>query len=187
MGSGDGWRLPVETGAVWLDLVATVSKAYGPAPVERLDSAGRYATWLADEGLDPAAAPADADLAAARELREALRRLALATRAGKQRAAADIAALNRALAADRPLALDTGGAIRRPATAAEALARIARRAAEDLVGPAAATLGACADAECGMLYLDQGGRRRWCSAEICGVRNRVRAHRRRLKQSAPDT
>src|SRR5689334_15418261 len=136
----DGWRLPVETGAVWLDLVATVSGAYGPAPVERLHSPDRYARWLADEGLPPVAAP--------------------------------VAAVNRALAADRPVALAAGGTLRLPATAAEALARIARRAAEDLAGPAAATLGACADADCGMLYLDPGGRRRWCSAEICGVRNR---------------
>ncbi|MFL6073343.1 MAG: CGNR zinc finger domain-containing protein [Mycobacteriales bacterium] len=185
MGSGAEWRLPVQTGAVWLDLVATVSKAYGAAPIERLHSAGRYATWLADEGLRPDTAPTGADLAAARELREALRRLALATLAGQPWAAADVAAVNRALAADRPLALETSGAVRPPGTAAEALARIARRAAEDLAGPAAATLGRCADTECGMLYLDPAGRRRWCSAELCGVRNRVRAHRRRLQQPAP--
>src|SRR5262245_30229632 len=100
---GDGWQLPVETGAVWLDLVATVSGAYGPAPVERLHSPDRYARWLAAEGLRPAAAPTGADLAAARALREALRRLALATRAGERWPAADVAAVNRALAADRPV------------------------------------------------------------------------------------
>jgi predicted RNA-binding Zn ribbon-like protein len=80
-----------------------------------------------------------------------------------------------------------GYRVRAPGDAREALGRLAREAAGHLAGPAAATLNTCADAVCGMLFLDPGGRRRWCLAEICGVRNRVRAHRRRTRTAAPPT
>jgi predicted RNA-binding Zn ribbon-like protein len=66
-----------------------------------------------------------------------------------------------------------------PPTAAAALTRIARQAAEHLAGPTATRLRACDDHDCGMLFDDVTGRRRWCSAAICGVRHRVRAHRSR--------
>jgi predicted RNA-binding Zn ribbon-like protein len=179
--------LRCETGAAWLDLVATVGKAYGPAPIERLDSAGRLGDWLATEDLRPEAPPGETDLIQACELREALRSLALATVRARRWPNRDIVAVNDALAADRPLELRAayrhGPGVREPATAREALARIARQAAQHLTGPEAATLGTCADSECGMLFLDPGGRRRWCASEICGVRNRVRAHRLRKAEA----
>jgi predicted RNA-binding Zn ribbon-like protein len=79
----------------------------------------------------------------------------------------------------RGLAIGTYLEIRPPATSRAALARIARQAAEQLTRPEAMTLHTCADPVCGMLFLDPGGRRRWCAADVCGVRNRVRAHRQR--------
>lgn len=178
---GTRW-LRSETGARWLDLVGTVGRAYGPAPIERLSSPERLREWLAIAGLLPGTGPTGADLVRARTLREALRGLALATVHGGPWPAADIEVLNEVLADDRPLALAAAGhraAMCPPATAREALARIARQAAEHLTGPAAATLHTCADHDCGMLFLDPSGRRRWCSAEMCGVRHRVRAHRQR--------
>jgi predicted RNA-binding Zn ribbon-like protein len=63
----------------------------------------------------------------------------------------------------------------------EALARVARQAVEHLTGPVAQTLRRCADDDCSMVFTDLNGRRRWCSAETCGVRNRVRAHRERQR------
>jgi predicted RNA-binding Zn ribbon-like protein len=180
--------LRCETGATWLDLLATVGKAYGPAPVERLADLPRLREWLAAEHLLPEVSPTDDDLARARELREALRGLALAAVRSKPSPEANITVVNTVLAGDRPLRLHRGATpglgARPPATAGEAFARIARQAAEQLTGPLAATLRSCSDPECGMLFLDPGGRRRWCAAEVCGVRNRVRAHRHRRKVQA---
>ena len=180
--------LPCETGATWLDLVATVRAAYGPAPVERLESPGHLFEWLSSHGLRPVARPTKVDLIRARGLRESLRGLALATVRGEPRSAKDLAFLNEVLAEDLPLKLGAGASkrleMRPPMTPREALARIAREAATHLAGPAAATLHTCADADCGMLFLDPSGRRKWCTTEICGVRNRVRAHRRRCGADA---
>lgn len=185
--------LPCETGAAWLDLIATVGRAYGPTPVDRFTDPARLADWLATQDLAPRRAPTRADLTRARALREALRTLALATRNDAPWPPGALATLNTALADDTHLTVvasrrgsdhqEAGPALRPPATAREALARLAREAAVHLTGPAAGALHQCADAECGMLYLDPTGRRRWCSAEICGVRNRVRAHRRRAHEN----
>jgi predicted RNA-binding Zn ribbon-like protein len=174
---GTRW-LRSETGATWLDLVASLGSAYGPAPEERLVSTGLLRDWLASENLRPDADPTDADLTHARALREALRGLALAVVRSEPWPGVDIKVVNKVLAEDRPLVLEPGR-LRHPATTREALARITRQAVEDLTGPAAATLRQCGDAVCGLLFLDPGGRRKWCMAEICGVRNRVRAHRQR--------
>lgn len=167
-----------DTGATWLDIVATGSKAYGPSPVERLDSTARLRDWLADHDLLPETEPTEADLVRARALREALRGIALATVRHEPWPVAAVEFVNDVLADDRPLVPDRGGT-RAPDTPRAALARVARQASEQLTGPAAATLRTCADPDCAMLFLDAGGRRRWCASQRCGVRNRVRAHRQR--------
>jgi predicted RNA-binding Zn ribbon-like protein len=173
----DRW-LNCETGGVWLDLVATVRRAYGPEPFDRLESPRLLGSWLAGEGLKPRLEPGDDDLVRARELREAMRGLGLATVRAAPWSEADVMVVNRALADDRPLVLSPEG-LQPPATTREALARIAREAVGLLAGPAAAELGRCSDSDCGMLFVDPGGRRRWCSATTCGVRHRVRAFRER--------
>jgi predicted RNA-binding Zn ribbon-like protein len=178
-------RLRFDTGATWLDLVATVSGAYGPEPFERLYDLDRLREWLTAEQLLPEAEPVAADLDEFRRLREALRGLALARHRAEALPAGELALLNDILARDVPLSvrINRSGAltVSRPATAGEVLARVARQAVEHLTGPEARTLGACADHDCGMLFLDPAGRRRWCAPEICGVRNRVRAHRERQR------
>jgi predicted RNA-binding Zn ribbon-like protein len=180
--------LPVDTGAPWLALLATVGGAYGPAPQERLVSPARLANWLAAQGIRPLARPTAADLDSARTLREALRALALGVVHGRTPDAAHLRAVNKALTRDVPLTLArTNGAdlaTTRPANAGQALARIARQAAEHLTGPQARALRQCADTDCGLLFLDPANRRRWCSLETCGVRNRVRAHRARRRAAA---
>ncbi len=168
--------LRCETGAAWLDLLATQSRAYGPAPVERLVDVPALTWWLEVEGLLPRLAPTDEDLAEARSLRAALRALGLATVHDHSISRADATVLNHHLAADRPLTWPT----QPPAMTGEALGRLARQAVET-VTERSAELHRCADAECGLLFLDAGGRRRWCAAEVCGVRNRVRSHRERTR------
>lgn len=62
------------------------------------------------------------------------------------------------------------------------LAAVARDAVDLLTDPVArAQLRQCEGESCSLVYLDasRGRRRRWCSSEICGNRERVARHRRR--------
>ena len=61
------------------------------------------------------------------------------------------------------------------------LAVVARDAVELLTDPVAcAALRQCAGDNCAIVYLDtsRGRRRRWCSSDTCGNRERVARHRR---------
>lgn len=62
------------------------------------------------------------------------------------------------------------------------LSAVARDVVELLTDPVAlAGLRRCEGDNCRRLYLDtsRGRRRRWCSSEVCGNRERVARHRRR--------
>ncbi|MBI0300732.1 CGNR zinc finger domain-containing protein, partial [Streptomyces sp. PRKS01-29] len=70
------------------------------------------------------------------------------------------------------------------------LSQIARDAVQLLTDPVArGQLRRCAGETCSMLYLDtsRGRRRRWCSSEVCGNRERVARHRRRVNPSISRT
>jgi predicted RNA-binding Zn ribbon-like protein len=175
-------ELRYDAGASWLDLLATVGDRFGPDPVERLVSPGRLGEWLAHEGLILDVPPKEADLGAALELRAALAHVvfALLDRAPVPQPAVEL--VQGYAARDRPtrLAVVAGELRAEPLPdGGAALARVAREAVDHLAGPPRARLNACADPECRMVYLDPGGRRRWCAANKCGVRARVRAHRSR--------
>lgn len=171
-------------GAPWLDLLTTKRMRRRPPEREYLTDAAALARWLAAEDLAPERPPADTDLRAAIELREALYAIARAALDGTRPPAAAIAALNAALAEDgspRVVTAPAGVAVAPPATTAHALGRIAREAVGHLTGPAASRLRACSDQTCGGIFLDESGRRRWCSDSMCGSRARVRAHRARAR------
>ncbi|RGC69376.1 CGNR zinc finger [Micromonospora sp. MW-13] len=55
----------------------------------------------------------------------------------------------------------------------------ARAAADLLCTPARAHVRACPGTDCGWLFLDPRGRRRWCTMAICGNRAKVRAYANR--------
>jgi predicted RNA-binding Zn ribbon-like protein len=60
------------------------------------------------------------------------------------------------------------------------------RAAEQLLtDPARRSVRACPGHDCGWLFLDRAGRRRWCSMGSCGNRAKVRAHAARRKAGGP--
>jgi predicted RNA-binding Zn ribbon-like protein len=133
---------------------------------------------LGRERLTPVAPLTEADVAQARALRETLRPVVLAVLDGRT---PEVTPLQPWLDADEPLRVvvrDGRPAAAPPSTLAGALARLARQAVEHLPD---APLRGCADDECRMAYLDPGGRRRWCAAERCGVKARVRAHRARAR------
>jgi len=69
-----------------------------------------------------------------------------------------------------------------PPTCAALLSTLARDALDLLTDPASrSALRQCEGDNCPIVYLDtsRGRRRRWCSSEICGNRERVARHRRR--------
>jgi len=49
--------------------------------------------------------------------------------------------------------------------------------------PDAARVRACPGRDCGWLFIDRAGRRRWCRMEWCGNRSKARAHARRRRQA----
>ncbi|MFD3972003.1 CGNR zinc finger domain-containing protein [Streptomyces cyaneofuscatus] len=207
MAAGRGayvWRF--DSGRICLDLVATGPAGGTPRAREQLDGPGRLADWLTAARLVPpgtALSALDATwLTRFRELRADVDRLMSAQMAlaggivGPATAQLpDLGggnALDRvnSLAAEAPpgprAVRGEGGALVRTLSAepgcAGLLAVVARDAVDLLTDPVArGALRRCAGGACHRLYLDtsRGGRRRWCSGEVCGNRERVARHRRR--------
>ncbi|MFF9000233.1 CGNR zinc finger domain-containing protein [Streptomyces achromogenes] len=187
-GGAPAYPLRFDAGRVCLDLLATRH------PGEHLDSAGALCVWITGAGLVPDGTPlghADASWPAAfRELRADVGDLVRGLLGGGT--AAYGGALARVNAAARavppaPVAVpgEDGCLVRElaaPPGCAGLLAVVARDAVELLTDPVArASLRQCAGDDCPLVYLDtsRGRRRRWCSSEVCGNRERVARHRRR--------
>ncbi|MEU8678383.1 CGNR zinc finger domain-containing protein [Streptomyces sp. NPDC048560] len=178
------------SGRICLDLVATGTGPSGPC--ELLSGPGPLAAWLVAAGLVPCGTVQADDgwLTRFLRLRADIGRLLTAELEGGR----DDAALDRvnALAAGAPPGLravraEGGGltrALNAPPGCGALLAAVARDCVDLLTDPAArAALRRCEGDTCRRLYLDtsRGHRRRWCSSEICGNRERVARHRRRAQ------
>ena len=132
------------------------------------------------------------ELSGARELREAIYRLARARIAGKSYAARDRRLVNRWAALPGPtLQLGTDGRatfqtpqIRGHDVRAQ-LAAIALDAVQLLGGEAAERIRGCEGDGCALLFVDssRSGDRRWCSMAACGNRAKVAEFRRRRRES----
>ncbi|WP_406450657.1 ABATE domain-containing protein [Streptomyces sp. NBC_00876] len=182
------WRF--DSGRLCLDLVATGTGSSGaPDPLERPE---RLAGWLVAAGAVPRGTRLDAVddgwLVLFRQLRTAVDRLLTAQLGG--RAAGGALERVNVLAAAAPPGLcavraGNGSLVRALSTEPHCgalLAAVARDAVELLTDPVAlAGLRRCEGDNCRRLYLDtsRGRRRRWCSSEVCGNRERVARHRRR--------
>jgi predicted RNA-binding Zn ribbon-like protein len=176
-------------GRVWLDLVAAE---------EGLPQEDRLADWLYGSGLVPEGTPvpvAQEWPGRFEDLRTLLRRLAEAEVDGAEPALEDIAALNGfarpAPPAPAAVRQDTGAVLHKqlaaPPTCEALLSAVARDAVDLLTDPLArARLRRCEGERCTRIYLDtsRGRRRRWCSSEVCGNRERVARHRRRSTLTA---
>ncbi|MBT2413381.1 ABATE domain-containing protein [Streptomyces sp. ISL-12] len=182
-----------DTGRPCLDLLATAH------PGERLDSVDTLRAWITGSGLVPPGTLLDhadhAWLTGFRDLRAHTARLVRdRLTPGAHPHARALAAVNdlARAAPPAPRALPTeGGDLVRELTAppecAALLGALARDAVELLTDPAArACLRQCEGDNCPVVYLDtsRGRRRRWCSSEICGNRERVARHRRRAAAPA---
>ncbi|WP_196054834.1 CGNR zinc finger domain-containing protein [Nocardia aurantiaca] len=169
-----------------LALVATIGGRFTDTPVERLPDPGALRDWLARYGLDVAGC-SDADLSAARELREAVYDLVEAAATGRPPRSAALATVDTAANQcdiPRKLVWDerTGFHLSHGRFSTDqALTSIARDAVDLVTGPERDRLHQCEAETCGTVFIaPAGGRpRRWCSSTTCGNRERVRAFRTR--------
>ncbi|MFG2829784.1 CGNR zinc finger domain-containing protein [Streptomyces sp. NPDC048434] len=181
--------LRFDCGRICLDLAATTDGA----PAERLTGPDQLRAWLVGAGLVPRGTPLDGVdgswVGRFRALRELLRRVVHAELRGRADDA-DLALVNSAAGSGQPPALcavrtadgTLAGALPGPPDCAGLLAAVARDAIGLLTDEVArAQLRQCAGESCTLVYLDtsRGRRRRWCSSEVCGNRERVARHRRR--------
>ncbi|MET9394772.1 ABATE domain-containing protein [Streptomyces sp. NPDC006624] len=182
------YELRFDAGRICLDLLATAH------PEERLDSVEVLRAWITGSGLVPAGTAltrADAAWPAAfRELRGQIDRLVRGwSGCGMTTYDVALARVNdlarTAPPAPRAVRGEDGGLVRRldgPPGCAALLGAVARDAVDLLTDPVArAALRQCEGDNCRIVYLDtsRGRRRRWCSSEVCGNRERVARHRRR--------
>ncbi|MBB6348787.1 CGNR zinc finger domain-containing protein [Nonomuraea muscovyensis] len=157
------------------------------------------ARWMVEAGvLDTPCEVTPAGLEAAKELREALYRLASAaaephphephpheshlTGPRPAESQADREVVNR-FAAAPPVGvrLDAAGRVERAGDLAAALSTVARQAVELLGGTQAVRIKECGAEACTRLYVDtsRGGARRWCDMQECGNRAKAAGFRAR--------
>ncbi|NGO44635.1 CGNR zinc finger domain-containing protein [Streptomyces ureilyticus] len=187
--ASSSYELRFDSGRICLDLLATTH------PEERLDAVEPLRAWIGGSGLVPAGTAmgaVDASwLVGFRELRGHIGQLVRGEPSRESRpfgiALARVNELACAAPTPAPRAVwDDGGSLVRaldgdPSCAA-LLAAVARDAVELLTDPVArASIRECEGDNCPIVYLDtsRGRRRRWCSSETCGNRERVARHRRR--------
>ncbi|HET6501703.1 MAG TPA: CGNR zinc finger domain-containing protein [Amycolatopsis sp.] len=189
MAKEDTLAFRFDCGAIWLNLLATRSRAFSANPVEKLADAGRLAEWLEHCELSPSRPPDQDDLNRARQLRETLRVLALATVDEQSPPAQAVADLAVFLAEyDKPPRLTADNRLRRepPGTTTDALGRVARQAVDQMTGAGRLALKSCPEHDCRGVFTDLPGRRRWCPSPACASRGRVRALRARRSAADPD-
>ncbi|MGW0431027.1 CGNR zinc finger domain-containing protein [Micromonospora sp. NPDC003197] len=150
------------------------------------DVSDRLGTSLGEADL---AAAGPADLAVARDLRQAIRLIAQATVTGDQPPSAAIDAVNQVIRAGSPrreLRWTSGPSA---VTTSDhpplvtALAEIAAATVDLLTGPDRAALRACQGPGCVLYFVKQHPRREWCSGG-CGNRARAARYYERTKTRA---
>jgi predicted RNA-binding Zn ribbon-like protein len=181
-------------------MTTTESSARAPAPgplrlvqefVNTLDAEeGRdlladretFSAWLHEQGLAVTdGPPGDREIAAAVELREALRAL-LRVNAGGDPDAEAAALVNR-MSAGSPVRLELGpgggAALRGTGLPAAVLAAVGTA----MLDGSWSRLKACADRDCGWAFYDRSRNRsgHWCDMAVCGSRHKVRAYRSRQR------
>ena len=150
---------------------------------ERLRTPDDFSRWAVESGL--LASPpqvSSGQLDAARELREAIYRTAKLAGEGKPDPA-DVALMNR-WAAKPPLAPtldDSGRRLALRGSTDALLSTLARDAIELVTGPHAHRVRECASDTCALIFVDTSrpGRRRWCSMDGCGNREKTKQYRQR--------
>ena len=182
----DGFKF--RGGRLALDLPASLAGRRRDVPQELLAEPRDLGRWLVAAGLATRAPELTAsDVDHARELREAIYRIATSCVHHQPLAPADRAAVNRwaALPAPAPQLAPDGGLAWIGGGVDAMLAAIARDAVELFGGTVVDRLRACAGDTCSIIFLDssRAGHRRWCSMTSCGNKAKVSEFRRRDRQA----
>jgi predicted RNA-binding Zn ribbon-like protein len=156
---------------------------------EELRTPAELASWLASRGLLAPGSDASAkDLAAAIELREALRALMLANNGAPPDPGAWETLEHAARAGELALHFGAGEVRARPAAAGAsgALARLLVPVAEALADRTWLRVKACHADDCSWAFYDRSRNRSatWCEMSVCGNRTKVRAYRHRAAGAA---
>lgn len=165
-----------------LDFAGTMQYRHAD-PAELLRTPDDFREWIVRAGLLDTPPCVDVQLLMrAIELREAIYRLAIATRDETTLAESDRAIVNdMARAPPVTMALSASGGILRSGDAEAVMATLARKAVILLGGDRARLIRECDASWCSRLYVDSSrrGSRRWCSMASCGNRAKVAAFRER--------
>src|SRR5439155_1790394 len=192
-------------GVLCLDFVNSVEDRLAQVQADMLNSYADLLTWGEHAGLISKATrrrllrrasqrpgQANAVLAQAIELREALYRILMARLQNEPTQAADLATLNNALARARAHERiePRGGTFgwtwqTDDEDLDQVIWPIVRSAADLLLSERLSQVGICTNETCGWLFLDtsRNHSRRWCDMRGCGNRAKARRHYRR-KRSA---
>ena len=199
-----GFQFELSGGALCLDFVNTLDNRHAPAPKERLRGYADLVSWAVQAGATgeelaralagesrrrPAAARTL--VRRARALREKLFALFSAAAAGRHLPEPELQSLNPALgrALGRLRLSPTSGPALRwdwdqdPKALDSLLWPVLRSAADLLTSPGLSRVRECAATTCRWLFLDESRNRsrRWCDMTVCGNREKVRRHRRRVR------
>ncbi|MFM9369269.1 CGNR zinc finger domain-containing protein [Streptomyces sp. Da 82-17] len=174
-----------DPGALCLELLPTGGAERYPQ-FESLHGPADLRAWAAESRLGPGLEVTvdEAELSAAYALRRALWQLAEARVDGAGALPPEPLAVVDATAAAAPpltprlLPDGTRGWVE-GGTGSELLSTVARDAIDLFTGPYADRIRVCGAENCALIFADtsRAGRRRWCSMERCGNRNKVRSHR----------
>jgi predicted RNA-binding Zn ribbon-like protein len=179
-------NIPLRGGRLCLDFTNTVDWSADGEPLSAATDAlrtpdelrrwGRRLGLVAGDGPSPD----DAELDRARRLRPVLYRVLTAVAAGREPSSPDLRALDAEhVAATEAGSLTRRGGVWRTGWADGAAPTVRFAVALDVVGLLGdATLlprvRRCPGPDCGWLFLDTSGRRRWCSMRTCGSRAKMR-------------
>jgi predicted RNA-binding Zn ribbon-like protein len=180
----DGFKF--RSGTLPLDFAATLAARLREQPRELLEEPGDLGRWLvAAELATTKPKVTQVDLEQARELREALYRLALARANARPLPDADRRLLNRVAAGTAPTPrLERDRLSWSRADVPALLAAIARAGVELFGGPLSERIRQCAGEGCALLFVDtsRSGHRKWCSMAGCGNKAKVESFRDRNRQ-----
>jgi predicted RNA-binding Zn ribbon-like protein len=198
----DGLVLPATVAShPALDFCNTLAGWGSAEPREYLASYDHLVVWAREAGLVSSPAAAELREAAERDSEGAARALARARSlratlydactdpadtaawdevAREARAAAVHAVLSPGAPPGRRWSVSEGSGAALPVLEA------ARCAGDLLATLVPGQVKACPGTQCGWLFLDSRGRRRWCSMEVCGNRAKARRHARRAHESTSE-
>ncbi|AUI57538.1 ABATE domain-containing protein [Amycolatopsis sp. BJA-103] len=188
--NAQGERYRFDPGSLSLELMLTG----GPGPYERYEIAhtpSDLAEWFTGSRLALTAPLTDvqirpSELAALKELRDALYRVAPALAHGEAPSDADLTLLNDATGATPRPVIDPETrrlAWAPPVTGKQLLGAVASDAIGLVAGDRSGRVRECSADDCYLLFFDtsRSGNRRWCSMERCGNRAKIRAYRARTE------